>query len=162
MIHMMYEGSWDITSRCVIKTLCWAMAAAPPMPKAAPHHKWMETSISFDASDYPKNMAGVGQLLLLISLTIAKVTLFNILVDGGVALNLISLVAFQKLQIPMSRLAPSRPFSGVGLVSIILHGSISLPVTFRMPENYNMESVIFDVTEVNLPFNAILGRPALY
>jgi hypothetical protein len=25
-----------------------------------------------------------------------------------------------------------------------------------------MESVLFDVTEVNLPFNALLGRPALY
>jgi hypothetical protein len=42
------------------------------------------------------------------------------------------------------------------------HGSISLPVTFRTLENYRTESVIFDVMEVNLRFNAILGRPALY
>jgi hypothetical protein len=41
-------------------------------------------------------------------------------------------------------------------------GSISLPVTFGMPENYRIESVLFNVAEVNLPFNAILGRPALY
>jgi hypothetical protein len=46
----------------------------------------------------------------------------------------------------------------VGLGSIILHGSISLPVTFRTSENYRTESVIFDVVEVNLPFNAILSR----
>jgi hypothetical protein len=50
----------------------------------------------------------------------------------------------------------------VGLGSIILHGSISLPVTFGVPENYRTKSVIFDVMEVNHPFNAILGRPALY
>jgi hypothetical protein len=31
-----------------------------------------------------------------------------------------------------------------------------------MPENFHTESVLFDVTEVNLPFNALLGRPALY
>jgi hypothetical protein len=31
-----------------------------------------------------------------------------------------------------------------------------------MPENYHTESVIFDVAEVSLPFNAILGRPVLY
>jgi hypothetical protein len=31
-----------------------------------------------------------------------------------------------------------------------------------MPENFRTESVLFDVTEVSLPFNAILGRPALH
>jgi hypothetical protein len=39
---------------------------------------------------------------------------------------------------------------------------ISLPITFGTPENFHTESVLFDLTEVNLPFNAILGRPALY
>jgi hypothetical protein len=33
---------------------------------------------------------------------------------------------------------------------------------FETPENYRTENVIFDVAEVNLPFNAIIGRPALY
>jgi hypothetical protein len=31
-----------------------------------------------------------------------------------------------------------------------------------MEENFRMENVQFDVVEVNLPFNAIIGRPALY
>jgi hypothetical protein len=35
-------------------------------------------------------------------------------------------------------------------------------MTFEMPENYRTKSVLFDVAEVNLPFNAILGRSALY
>jgi hypothetical protein len=41
-------------------------------------------------------------------------------------------------------------------------GSITLPVTFGTEENFRTENVQFDVAEVNLPFNAIIGRPALY
>jgi hypothetical protein len=54
----------------------------------------MEMSIVFDASDCPKNMSGVGQLPLVISLTIANIRLYRVLVDGRAALNLISLAAF--------------------------------------------------------------------
>jgi hypothetical protein len=41
-------------------------------------------------------------------------------------------------------------------------GSIALPVIFGTEENFHTENVQFDVTEVNLPFNAIIGRPVLY
>jgi hypothetical protein len=41
-------------------------------------------------------------------------------------------------------------------------GSITLPVTFGTEENFRTENVLFDIAEVNLPFNAIIGRPALY
>jgi hypothetical protein len=118
----MYGGSWDITSRHVIRMLHRVVAAAAPAPRAAPHHKWMETSIGFDTSDYPKKMARVRQLLLIVSLTIANIRLYHVLIDGRAALNLINLAAFQKLQIPMSRLIPSHLFLGVGLGSIIPYG----------------------------------------
>jgi hypothetical protein len=88
--------------------------------------------------------------------------LYHILIDGGAALNLISLAAFKMLQILMGKLQPSHPFSGVGLVSVTLRGCISLPVTFGTAENFHMESILFDVAKVSLLFNAILGRPALY
>jgi hypothetical protein len=45
---------------------------------------------------------------------------------------------------------------------VYLLGSIALPVTFGTEENFRIESIQFDVMEVNLPFNAIIGRPALY
>jgi hypothetical protein len=122
----------------------------------------MEMSIGFDTSDCAKNMVGAGQLLLLVSPTITNTMPYHILVHSGATLNLIRLIAFKKLQIPMSKLAPSRPFSGVGLGSVMPHGSISLPVMFGTPENYHTESILLDITEVNLPFNTILGRPALY
>jgi hypothetical protein len=35
-------------------------------------------------------------------------------------------------------------------------------VTFRTHENYRTESVVFDVVEANLPFNATIGRVALH
>jgi hypothetical protein len=41
-------------------------------------------------------------------------------------------------------------------------GSIALTVTFGTEENFRTKNVQFDVAEVNLPFNAIIGRPALY
>jgi hypothetical protein len=122
----------------------------------------VETLIGFDASDCSKSMAGVRQLPLLVSPTIANVKLYHILIDGCAAINLINLVIFKKLQIPLGKLQPSRPFSGVGPMSVMPRGCISLPVTFEMAESVYMKSILFDVTEVSLPFNAILGRPALY
>jgi hypothetical protein len=88
--------------------------------------------------------------------------LHHVLIDGGVGLNFISHAAFKQLQIPVSRLGPSRPFSGVGPQPVYPLGSIALPVTFGTEENFRTENVQFDVAEVNLPFNAIIGRPALY
>jgi hypothetical protein len=107
-------------------------------------------------------MAGAGQLPLLVSPTISNVKLYHVVIDGGAALNLISLAAFKKMQIPIGKLQPSRTFSGVGLVSVTPCGCISLLVTFETAENFCTESILFDVAEVSLPFNAILGRPALY
>jgi hypothetical protein len=73
------------------------VVAIIPAPRVAPHHRWLETTISFDATDCPKSMAGTGQLPLLVSPTIANIKLYHILIDGDAALNLISLIAFKKL-----------------------------------------------------------------
>jgi hypothetical protein len=97
MLYVMFGGSWDITSWRIVKTLCWEITAAAPTPKTVLHHKWIETPISFDAFDCPKNMAGDGQLPLLVSLTITNIKLYHVLADGGATLNLISLASFKKL-----------------------------------------------------------------
>jgi hypothetical protein len=104
MLHVMFGGSWAITSRRVIKTLCREVVTVAPVPKATPHRKWVETPIGFDSTDCPKSMAGAGQLPLLVSPTIFNVKLYHVLIDEGVALNLISLAAFKKLQILMGKL----------------------------------------------------------
>jgi len=107
-------------------------------------------------------MAGSGVLPIITAPVIDNITLYHVLVDGGAGLNVISYVAFKQLQIPESKLAPSHPFSGVGPQSVFHLGSITLPVMFGTKENFRIENVQFDVAEVNLPFNAIIGRPALY
>jgi hypothetical protein len=107
-------------------------------------------------------MAGASVLLLIIAPVIANMRLHHVLIDGGAGLNVISHAAFKQLQIPGYRLGPSRPFSGVGPQPVYPLGSITLSVTFGTEENFRTENILFDVTEVNLPFNAIIGRPTLY
>jgi hypothetical protein len=107
-------------------------------------------------------MAGAGILLLITAPVIANMQLHHVLIDGGAGLNVISHAAFKQLQILGSRLGPSRPFSGVGPQPVYPLGSIALSVTFGTKENFRTENVQFDVVEVNLPFNVIIGRPVLY
>jgi hypothetical protein len=107
-------------------------------------------------------MAGASILPLITAPVIANMRLHHVLIDGGAGLNVISHAAFKQLQIPGSHLGPSCPFSGVGPQLVYPLGSIALPVTFGTEENFRMENVVFDVAEVNLPFNAIIGRPTLY
>jgi hypothetical protein len=162
-LYVMYGGSWELTSCRNVKSLGReVLSATPGVPKAAPHQRWRSTTISFGASDYPVNMAGAGILPLITAPVIANMWLHHVLIDGGAGLNVISHATFKQLQIPGSRLGPSHPFSGVGPQPVYPLGSIALPVTFGTEENFRTENVQFDVAEVNLPFNVIIGRPALY
>jgi hypothetical protein len=159
----MYGESSELVSRRDVKILHReVLSVKPETPKAAPHQRWRSTSISFEPSDCPENMAGAGVLPLITVPTIANIRLHHMLIDGGAGLSVISYAAFKHLQIPKSKLAPSRPFSGVGPNPVYPVGTISLPVTFGTQVNFRTENVRFKVAEVNLTFNAIIGRPALY
>jgi hypothetical protein len=41
MLYVMFEGSWDITSRRIVRNLRREVAAGAPIPKVVSHHKWM-------------------------------------------------------------------------------------------------------------------------
>jgi hypothetical protein len=162
-LYAMYGGSWELTSHRNVKSMRReVLSAIPGVPKAAPHQRWRSTTISFGASDCPENMEGVSILPLITAPVITNMRLHHVLIDGGAGLNVISHAAFKQLQIPGSRLGPSRPFSRVGPQLVYPLGSIALPVTFGTEENFRTENVQFDVVEVNLSFNAIIGKPALY
>jgi hypothetical protein len=162
-LYVMYGRSWELTSCRNVKSLRrGVLSAVPRVPKAAPLQRWRSTTISFGASDCPENMAGAGILPLITAPIIANMRLHHVLIDAGAGLNVVSHAAFKQLQIPGSRLGPSRPFSGVGPQLVYPLGSIALPVTFGTEEHFRTKNVQFDVAEVNLPFNAIIGRPALY
>ena len=59
------------------------------------------------------------------------------------------------------KLQPSLPIIGVTPGNTWLLGHIELPVTFGDPTNFCTERIDFDVANLNLPYNAVLGRPAL-
>ena len=83
------------------------------------------------------------------------------LIDGGAGLNVLSVDTFDNLQVPYEQLQPTKRFSGVTDGSTTLIGKIRLPVTFGERKNYRTELIDFDVAHIRLPYNAILGYPAL-
>src|SRR3954465_13749529 len=83
---------------------------------------------------------------MLCSPVISNVLVTRTLIDGGAGLNDLSVETFNNLQVPYDQLQPTKPFSGV---------------TFGARSNYRTELIDFDVAHIRLPYNAILGYPAL-
>jgi len=51
-LYVKYGGSWELVSRSDVKTLRReVLSVKPGVPKAAPHQRWMNTTISFGPSD---------------------------------------------------------------------------------------------------------------
>ena len=81
--------------------------------------------------------------------------------DGGAGLNLLSLEVFCRMQIGECKLTPSAPFCGVTNGKTIPLGQIELPIAFGGRDNFRTVNITFDVAHFDLPYNTILGRPAL-
>ena len=158
-LYVMYGGSGGLASRREVKTLRReVLATRPGPPRAWPHQKWQSTTISFGPSDCSENMAGASILPIITSPVIANIRLHHVLIDGGAALSVISYAAFKQLQIPESKLIPSRPFSGVGPHPVWPVGNIRLPVMFGAHDNFRTETIQFDVAEVNLSTPSLADR----
>jgi hypothetical protein len=56
---------------------------------------------------------------------------------------------------------PPQPYFGVTEGSTTPIGQVCLPVTFGTRDNYRTERLDFDIAYIALPYNAILGYPAL-
>ena len=98
---------------------------------------------------------------MLCSPIISNVQVTRTLIDGGAGLNVLSVETFNNLQVPYNQLQPTKPFSGVTDGSTVPIGQVRLPVTFGKRDNYRTELIDFDVAHIRLPYNAILGYPAL-
>jgi hypothetical protein len=123
--------------------------------------KWSTSKIGFDEEDHPASTKGVGTIPLLCTPTINNIVINRTLIDGGAGLNIISVEVFKKMQVPYHWLMPTRPFFGVTEGSTKPIGQVRLPVTFGTRDNYRTESLDFNVAYIALPYNAILGYPAL-
>jgi hypothetical protein len=123
--------------------------------------KWSTCKIGFDEEDHPASTRSVGTIPLLCTPTINNVAVNRTLIDEGAGLNIISVEIFEKMQVPYHRLMPTRPFFGVTEGSTMPIRQVRLPITFGTQDNYRTESLDFDVAYIALPYNAILGYPAL-
>lgn len=139
--------------RQIDATLAWQ--GAPP-GWAAP-----KADLTFNSDNHPVNTACSGALPMLWTPTIYQVAVTRTPIDGGAGLNVLSAEAFSLVHVPLERLQPSKTFSGVGGSSSSSLGQIRLPATFGTHENFLMELVNFDIAHIGLPYNAILGYPAL-
>ena len=97
----------------------------------------------------------------MVSPKIRNLKVTKMLVDGGAGLNLISPVVIKRLQIPDGDLEETGTFQGVNPGRSQPKGKVTLPVTFGGELNYRTERIVFDVAEIPLPYNGILGRPTL-
>ena len=75
--------------------------------------------------------------------------------------HVLSVETFNNLQVPYSQLQPTKPFSGITDGSTVPIEQVRLAVTFGARDNYYTELIDFDVAHIRLPYNAILGYPAL-
>jgi hypothetical protein len=123
--------------------------------------KWSTKKISFDEEDHPISTKAVGTIPFLCTPTINNITVNRTLIDGGAGLNIISIEVFKKMQVPYHWLMPTWLFFRVTEGSTTPIRQVRLPVTFGTRDNYKTESLDFDVAYIALPYNAILGYPAL-
>ena len=98
---------------------------------------------------------------MLCSPVISNVQVTKTLINGGAGLNVLSVDTFDSLQVLYDQLQPTKPFSGVTDGSTTSIGQVRLPVTFGERKNYRIELIDFNVAHIRLPYNAILGYPAL-
>jgi hypothetical protein len=103
----------------------------------------------------------MGSIPIICTPTIKNIAFNYTLIDEGAGLNIISIEVFEKMQVPYHQLMPTRPFFGVTEGSTMPIEQVCLHITFGTRDNYRTESLDFDVAYIVLPYNAILGYPAL-
>ena len=97
----------------------------------------------------------------MLSPTIHNLKVTKMLVNCGAGLNLILPNVIKRLQIPDEDLEEMCTFQGINPGRSQPKGKFMLLVTFGGELNYRTEWIVFNVAEIPLPYNGILGRPAL-
>jgi hypothetical protein len=99
---------------------------------------------------------------MVISCVIKGFLVHNVLVNTGSATNIIFAKAFRQMQEPEDKIHDAtHPLCGFGGRQIIALGKITMPVTFGFVHNIRTEQVVFDIVDMEYPYNAIIGRGTL-
>jgi hypothetical protein len=128
---------------------------------------WSDQAIGWDRADHPKIMPNPGGYALVMDPTFVgptnNVRFSKVLIDNGSSINIMYRDTMQKLGIKENMLEPSQTtFHGIvpGL-SCAPMGKIQIDVMFGNRDNCRMENLMFEVVDLDSPYHALLGRPAL-
>jgi hypothetical protein len=119
--------------------------------------KWSHIPITFSQKDlhlkdYPHNDA------MVISCVIMGFLVHNVLVDTVSAADIIFAKIFRQMQEPEDKIHDAtHPLCGFIGRQIVTLSKITMSVTFGYVHNTRSEQVIFDIVDMDYPYNAIIG-----
>jgi hypothetical protein len=95
---------------------------------------------------------------MVISCVISGFVVRNGLVDTGSAIDIIFAKAFKQMQEPEDKIQDSAfPLCGFGGQQVMALGKLSMPVTFIYVNNTRTKEVMFEIVDMDFPYNAIIG-----
>jgi hypothetical protein len=99
---------------------------------------------------------------MVISCVIKGFLIHNVLVDISSAADIIFAKAFRHMQEPEDKIHDAtHPLCGFGGRQIVALGKITMPVTLGFVHNTRTEQVVFDIVDMEYPYNAIISRGTL-
>jgi hypothetical protein len=86
----------------------------------------------------------------------------NVRVDTGSAADIIFAKAFTQMQEPEDKIHDAtHPLCGFGERQIVALGKMTMSVTFGYVHNTRSEQVVFDIVDMEYPYNVTIGRGTL-
>jgi hypothetical protein len=99
---------------------------------------------------------------MVISCVIKGFLVHNVLVDTDSAVDMIFAKAFRQMQEPDDNIHDAtQPLYGFGGRQVVALGKITMLITFGYVHNTRTEQVVFDIIDMEYPYNAIIGPGTL-
>jgi hypothetical protein len=119
--------------------------------------KWSHVPITFSRKDvqlkdYPHND------VMVISCVIKGFLVHNVLVDMSSAADIIFTKAIRQMQEQDDKIHDAtHPLCGFEGKQIVALGKITMPITLGYVHNTRTKQVVFDIVDMDYPYNAIIG-----
>jgi deoxyxylulose-5-phosphate synthase len=99
---------------------------------------------------------------MVISCVIKGFLVHNVLLDTSSAADIILAKAFRQMQKQDDKIHDAtHPLCGFGGKQIVALGKITMPIIFGYVHNTRTEQIVFDIVDMDYPYNAIIGRGTL-